>query len=188
MASILPWLLLLGSALVMLFELRSLMQSSDAEYYHPFTQAVIKLTNPLVNLPLWRNVRVGSFFLHGFIVAALISVVIWVLLGVLAFNLPLLYIPLAAFLMLLKTFGYLLIALLLAQALTSWLPATRGWSYLFAQITAPITAPVQRIIPPIGMIDISLMVVLIALYALNSLMYGLLKAIDFGLMIIWQII
>ena len=101
---------------------------------------------------------------------------------------PLLYIPLAALLMLLKTTGYLIIFLLLAQALTSWLPATRGWSFLFAQINAPIVAPVQRIIPPIGMIDISLMIVLIAIYALNSLMYAVLRQIDFGLLVIWQIV
>ena len=59
--------------------------------------------------------------------------------------------------------------LLFAQALLSWLPSTRGWSFYFSQITSFITAPVQRIIPPIGMIDISLMIVLIALFALNRL-------------------
>ncbi len=188
MASIFPWLLLLGSAVIMLFELRSLLQSSAADYYHPLTQAVTKLTNPLVNIPLWRNVRMGSFFMHGFVVAALVALVLWAFIALFMLQMPLWYIPLAAFLTLLKTTGYLIIFLLLAQALTSWLPATRSWSFLFAQINAPIVAPVQRIIPPIGMIDISLMVVLIAIYALNSLMYTLLKHIDFGLMIIWRLV
>ena len=68
-----------------------------------------------------------------------------------------------------KTFGYLIIILLLAQALTSWLPSTRQWSIFFSQITYPIVAPVQKIIPPIGMIDISLMIVMLGLFALDSL-------------------
>lgn len=188
MVSLFPWLIMLGSAAMMLFELRALMQSSAADYYHPFTQAVTRLTNPLVNVPLWRRARLGSFFVHGFIVAAIIALVLWAFLGLSVFGMPLLYIPIAALLMLIKTLGYLIIFLLLAQALTSWLPSTRGWSFLFAQINEPITSPVQRIIPPIGMIDISLMVVLIAIYALNSLMYSLLNHIDMGLMIIWRLI
>ena len=188
MASLFQGLLLVGSAVIMLFELRSLMQSSAADYYHPFTQAVTKLTNPVVNVPLWRNIRLGSFFMHGFVVAALLALGLWVVITLFFLNMPLLYIPIAALLMLLKTTGYLIIFLLLAQALTSWLQATRAWSFLFAQINAPIVAPVQRIIPPIGMIDISLMIVLIAIYALNSLMYAVLRQIDFGLMVIWQLV
>ena len=50
-------------------------------------------------------------------------------------------------------------------------------SYLCAQITSPLVAPIQKIIPPIGMIDISLMLIMIALFALNGLMARMLGAL-----------
>lgn len=176
------------TAVVMLFQLRTLLQSSGADYYHPFSQAVTKLTNPLVNLPFWRNIRVGHFYIAGFLAALAISLIVWLLLGLTAMRMPIFYSLLAGVFLFTKALGYLVICLLLAQALCSWLPATREWSFLFAQTTAPITAPVQRIIPPIGMIDISLMVVLIAIYALNSLIYKIFAALSRDLLVLWSIV
>ena len=82
------------------------------------------------------------------------------------------YIILIAVLMTVKAFGYLVLCLLLVQALTSWLPATRGLSFTLGQLTYPLVSPVQKIIPPIGMIDISLMIIMIAIFALNRLGYS----------------
>lgn len=176
------------TAVVMLFELRTLLQSSGADYYHPFSQAVTKLTNPLVNLPFWYSIRVGHFYVAGFIVALVISLVVWLVIGLVLLQIPVFYSLIGGVFLFTKSLGYLVICLLLAQALCSWLPSTREWSFLFAQTTAPITAPVQRLIPPIGMIDISLMVVLIAIYALNSLLYKLFAALDPNLMMLWRIV
>lgn len=180
------WILMyLATALVMLFQFRALLQSSSADYYHPITQAVTKLTNPLVNVSLWRNMRLGSFFMAGMIVSLLLSIAIWLISAVLLVNMPIFLAFCGALILWVKSFGYLLIVLLLVQALCSWLPATRSLSYLLGQATSPITAPVQRIIPPIGMIDISLMIVLFALYALNALILKVLLAINFNLGQLW---
>lgn len=176
------------TAVVMLFQLRTLLQSSGADYYHPFSQAVTKLTNPLVNVPVWRNVRAGHFWLAGFIVALVVALVAWLVIGLFMLQIPIFFSLLGGVFLFTKSLGYLIICLLLAQALCSWLPATREWSFLFAQTTAPITAPVQRLIPPIGMIDISLMVVLIAIYALNSLIYKLFSVLSYDLMMLWRIV
>ena len=67
----------------------------------------------------------------------------------------------------------LIFFLLIVQALTSWLHSTRSISILMYQITYPIVAPVQKVIPPIGMIDISLMIIIFVLYAVNGLCYKL---------------
>ena len=40
----LQFIIMLAEAFVILFELRALMQSSNIDYYHPVTQAVVKLT------------------------------------------------------------------------------------------------------------------------------------------------
>lgn len=166
-------LILIAEIVIGIFELRALLQSSSAPYYHPLVQFVAKVTDPLVRIMPFRQKHLGGFFFAGVLVAFLIALVFW---GVVVFmwfggmgNLAL--IPFLALLMTAKTFGYLLIILLLVQALTSWLPSTRSISALCYEITYPIVAPVQKVIPTIGVIDISLMVVLFVLYGLNILGY-----------------
>lgn len=164
--------IIIAEALVMLFELRFLLQSSSADYYHPFTQAILKLTNPIVNISFIRSMHVRQFFVGGLLVSFVISIIFWLAFGS-WIRLPLEYNLLLGLLMPIKVFGYLIFMLLIVQALTSWLPSTRHVSYYCYQLTAPLVVPVQKIIPPIGMIDISLMIVLIAMYAINSLFYRL---------------
>lgn len=171
--------------LIMLFELRILMQFSNADYYSPFTQTVLKITNPIVNLPGLRSLTIGRMPLGGLIVSWAIAFVFWLILVQFgSFFYPALF----SLMMVVKCFGYLLIALMIAQALTSWLPATQSWCLLFAQLTAPIVNPVRRIVPPIGMIDISLMIILFLLWALNAVITKMLFAIDRTLGSIWVFI
>ncbi|MBO6257738.1 MAG: YggT family protein [Succinivibrio sp.] len=171
LAALLNFLLMASEAVMMLFQLRALLQSSSADYYHPLTQGVIKLTGPVMNILPFKNLHLGSFFIGGFIVSFIVAAIFWIAIYFAAWTgqLGILYILFIAILMTIKTFGYLLLGLLFIQAITSWLPSTRKTSYLCYQITAPIVAPVQKIIPPIGMIDISLMIVMIVLFALNRL-------------------
>ena len=166
--------IMLAEAVIILFELRSLMQSSGIDYYHPATQTVVKLTEPVMKLLPFRNKSIKGFYYAGILVAFVLAVMFWFAFFVIYAGKP--DIPaviLLAVLMTVKSFGYLILFLLLAQALCSWLPATRGYSFMFGQLTYPIVAPVQKIIPPIGMIDISLMIVMIAIFALNRLAYSI---------------
>ncbi len=173
--------LLIGEAIVILFELRSMMQSSPADYYHPFVQAIARVTQPVIGITPFRQSHLGGFFYAGALVSLIFALVFWAVMlfvlnggfaaGIIA------YIPIFAVIMCVKCFGYLFLALLLVEALTSWLPSTRGVSYLCAQITSPLVSPIQKIIPPIGMIDISLMLIMIALFAVNSLLGRLLGSI-----------
>lgn len=174
------------TAVVMLFQLRSLMQSSSADFYNPVTQVVYKMTSPVVNMPGLRTMRMGSFFIGGILVSVIIGYVFWLVMSF-VFRMPFSFLLLGGLFLAVKTFGYLLIILLLAQALTSWLPATQRWSYFFGQITSPVVSPVQKVIPPIGMIDISLMIILLGLYFLNSGIYKLLAAVDRELFFLWAL-
>ena len=56
------------------------------------------------------------------------------------------------------------------RAILSWF--SRGQFYtdeLLAQLTEPLIAPIRRIIPPLGMIDISFMIFVFILMFLNLL-------------------
>ena len=61
--------IMLAEAVIILFELRSLMQSSGIDYYHPATQTVVKLTEPVMKLLPFRNKNIKGFYYAGFIVA-----------------------------------------------------------------------------------------------------------------------
>ena len=164
----------IAQAVIMLFLLRSLLQSSSVSYYHPLAQSVAKLTDPVIRFMPFRQKHIKGFFYAGFVIALIVALIFWLVMSLYFGSGDLLAAtPILGLLMTVKTFGYLLIVLLLVQALTSWLPATRGVSQLCAELTYPIVSPVQRIIPTIGMIDISLMVVLIIIYALNWLLLRL---------------
>ncbi len=167
----------------MLFQLRALMQTSSVDYYHKFTQTVVNLTEPLIKLLPFRNSNVKGFYYCGILISLILSFIFWaVVIFATDSSLNIILLVLLPILMTVKCFGYLLIGLMIVQALTSWLPSTRSLSYLLGQITYPVVAPVQRIIPPIGMIDISLMIVLLGLYLLNGLAYSVFGTIW---LIIW---
>jgi YggT family protein len=66
---------------------------------------------------------------------------------------------------------------IIAHAILSWLPIDRysnPVARLLDQITAPILEPLRRVIPPIGMMDVTPIVALILLQVLQALIHNLL--------------
>ena len=65
---------------------------------------------------------------------------------------------------------------LLARIILSWIPnldRTNPIVQLLHQLTDPILEPVRRTIPPLGMVDISPIVVFIGLQILRSIVIGM---------------
>jgi YggT family protein len=63
--------------------------------------------------------------------------------------------------------AYLLIMLI--YAVVSWVPSLRGrWSDYIARLVEPVLVPIRRIIPPVGGLDISFLVVIILLQLIDS--------------------
>ena len=64
---------------------------------------------------------------------------------------------------------------LIARAVTSFFPVTPGTAFaqivdVLYKLTEPILAPMRRIIPPLGMFDMSFLVVLIGLQVITALL------------------
>jgi YggT family protein len=56
------------------------------------------------------------------------------------------------------------VVLMLAYALVSWVPSLRGkWTEYIAMLVEPVLTPVRRIIPPLGGLDISFLIVILAI-------------------------
>lgn len=155
------------------FLLRVLLPLCRADARNPFSQAIIRFTNPLVMplrrvLPAWGRIDTGA--LVALLLVQLIATgVVWLMQG-----LPLF--PAA----ILATAGRdLIIALLqlyfiviLGYVILSWVaPGTYSpGTNLLASLSNPVLRPFQRLIPPIAGIDFSAVFALIAIQALQILL------------------
>ena len=66
----------------------------------------------------------------------------------------------------------LLLYALIGRALLSWVDPRGQWtiSRILADVTEPVVAPLRRVIPPVGMLDLSFMVAVMLVWVLESLL------------------
>jgi YggT family protein len=70
----------------------------------------------------------------------------------------------------LTTFLYLLLVAVIIRSLLSWFPMSprNPFVQFIARVTDPLIQPVRRVVPPLGMIDLSGMIVIVVLYVMIS--------------------
>ncbi|WP_319783270.1 YggT family protein [Oceanisphaera sp. IT1-181] len=171
---------------LMVILLRIWLQLARADFYNPVSQFVLKATNPVLT-PLRR-------FIPGFFGIDMAAVVLAVL--VVALKLALLYAlhiisaeaaswfewVLLIVLTIVKKIGTMLFWVLIIRALLSWVSqGNNPVEYLMFQLTEPLLAPIRRIIPAMGGIDLSMLVFFIILQVLNFLMSDLFGSLWLGL-------
>lgn len=157
---------------LMVVILRVWLQLARADYYNPLCQFMVKVTNPLV-LPLRRILPMaGNWDLASLVLAYLLAVLKIIALSAVygaAFLSPVLF--LSGLLVLIQQFLQLLFWVVLIRAIASWF--TQGYNPMIAilvQLTEPFLAPIRRIIPPIGGLDLSVLVLIIAIQAVRILL------------------
>jgi YggT family protein len=171
--------------------LRFLLQLVRADFYNPISQFLVKLTNPLV-LPIRKVVPVFG----GVDTASLLLTLLLQLLGIAAIlvlngvGIP--PIPLLVIWSVLGVMGLLVniyFFALLAMIILSWVaPGSRhpAISILY-QVTEPIMAPLRRILPPMGGLDFSPILVFVLINVIQIVLrhladgVGLHPALVFGL-------
>lgn len=76
---------------------------------------------------------------------------------------------LCEFLPALSTVIWIYTIIMIAYAVVSWIPDIRGrWTDYLAMLVEPVLAPVRRIIPSVGGLDLSFLVVIILLNVLRG--------------------
>ncbi|WP_314722151.1 YggT family protein [Haemophilus pittmaniae] len=154
--------------------LRVWLQLARADFYTPLSQFVVKCTQPVL-APLRRVFRP----IKNIDIAALVMIFI---LNALKFVLFILNFDIAGIVLLgvlgiIKSIGVTIFYVLLLGALLSWFAQTNAGASIYFQINQlnePLLRPIRRILPTLGMIDFSPMVVLLVLLLLNNLMLDLL--------------
>ncbi|MEC9484007.1 MAG: YggT family protein [Halomonas sp.] len=159
-----------------LLMLRFLLQASRADYYNPLSQSVVKVTQPVVK-PLQGILRpVGRFDLAtlgaGFIIKAIsIIAIVQIALGAMP---PLGGVAIASLAALASAILDIYFFALIGMIILSWVApqASHPGAILIHQLVEPIMAPVRKVIPPLGMIDLSPIVVFIAISLLDGIIVG----------------
>ena len=153
--------------------LRFLLQWVRADFYNPLVQFLVRITNPPL-LPL-RRIVPGY---RGLDLAAVVLAVVLQLIEVTLLNALSIQpvgvggLLMLAILELIKLLINIYLWGVIIQAVLSWFnpdpyhPAAR----VLAQLTAPVLRPVQRLLPPISGVDLSPMLVVVALIFISLLL------------------
>lgn len=147
--------------------LRFLLQWVRADFYNPLCQFLVKVTNPPLRplrriIPGYAGMDLASLVLMIVLKAVEIALLGLVVAGRVPAPLGLLVISLAE---ILRLIIYIFMFTIIVQVILSWVnpgaynPAT----VLLYRLTEPLLAPARRLIPPMGGLDLSPLVVLILL-------------------------
>ena len=155
---------LLGLFLIAML-LRFLLQTVRADFYNPISQFVVKLTNPLVIplraiIPGYAGIDFASLVLVFLLQMAGIALVFLLRLGTLP---PLHSLVLGAMLGVVALLVQFYFFALLATIILSWVAqgSRHPAILLLYQVTEPIMAPFRKLLPAMGGLDFSPIIVFI---------------------------
>lgn len=171
-------LFLFSLALVLRFTL----QAVRADFYNPFSQAIIKITDPLIRpsrrvIPAIGGVDIASLLLALVTIAGYLYVPV-LFAGLSASPAAIL---IGACLSLIDLFLDVFFWALIAVVVISWLTLLNVASpgnlnplvRLLDDITRPLLEPIRRVLPPVGGFDFSVLVALGVIFVLQNLLIGL---------------
>lgn len=171
-------LFLFSLALVLRFTL----QAVRADFYNPFSQAIIKITDPLIRpsrrvIPAIGGVDIASLLLALVTIAGYLYVPV-LFAGLSASPAAIL---IGACLSLIDLFLEVFFWALIAVVVISWLTLLNVASpgnlnplvRLLDDITRPLLEPIRRVLPPVGGFDFSVLVALGVIFVLQNLLIGL---------------
>lgn len=164
----------LGGLYLLAILLRFLLQIARADFYNPFTQAIVKVTDPAVRIfrrfvPGYRGVDFASLvlalllqcvfttllmILEGERISGLGQVITWSVLGLLSF--------------VLNIYFWSMIVSIIASFIAPY--SAHPALSLIRQLTEPLMAPFRRLLPSMGGLDLSPIFVFLALQIIRTVL------------------
>jgi YggT family protein len=158
---------------LMVIILRLWLQLARADFYNPFSQFVVKATQPVVG-PLRRFIpSIGALdtaTLVFAIVVAMLKVVTLMLIfgGGLP---PVVPLVIASLGILIGQVLSLVFWILIIRAILSWVSqGNNPIEYLMHQLTEPLLAPIRKVLPAMGGLDLSVLVAILAIQFIRLLL------------------
>ncbi|MFM1897550.1 MAG: hypothetical protein RLZZ385_2624 [Pseudomonadota bacterium] len=169
----------LGGLYLLAVLLRFLLQIAKADFYNPVSQAVVRVTNPLVKvfrsfIPGYRGFDFSSLVLalvvetilvvslvalYGFQMPGMGTIITWSVVGVVSFIINIYYWAIIA--------SIIMSFVMMFSGSMNPHPALR----LIWQLTEPVMAPIRKVIPPMGGLDFSPIFIFIAIQLLRNILY-----------------
>jgi YggT family protein len=172
--------------LILVVMLRFILQLVRANFYNPISQFTVKVTTPLLR-PLRRVIPgVGGIDIASIVLMFLLKTLELVLIMLVSAQAPQLLAAMAIAIpeLIGLAINFFLFAILI-QVILSWVnpDSYSPLTDLLHSVTAPLLRPAQRLIPPIGGLDLSPMAVLVGLQLLKMLLIPPLQMLSAGLLL-----
>ncbi len=158
---------------LMVVLLRLWLQFARADFYNPFSQFVVKATQPIVApmrriLPSIGRLDTATLVL-ALIVAGLKIVTLNVVLG--GSGLNIMSVVILSFVIVIKEILTLVMYVLILRAIMSWVSqGNNPMELVLSQLTEPMLAPIRKRMPEMGGLDVSMMVVIVLLLFIQKLL------------------
>jgi len=165
--------------LIIIVMLRFVLAYVRADFYNPLTQSFVKISNPFLSIFNRVFPVIGSIDTAAIALLFSLKILQTYLLHLIS-DQPFIFIQssLISIYLLLQTATYMYIVSFIALVLSSWIVPHSGvyknpaLSVIYS-ITEPLLSRVRKIIPPVGILDFSVMVAMVALFIfLEILRYG----------------
>lgn len=150
------------------FLLRFIMQWTRADFYNPFAQFIVRVTDPLVRparrfLPSARSVDMPTLL----VLIALEALVTWALLAMFGLSVPIANFIVQVLLRLVSLTLWFYTGAIFVYVILSWVGQGRysPIGAILSDLVEPVLRPVRRIVPPIGGLDLTPLLVLILIQA-----------------------
>ncbi len=169
----------LGHLVMLALLLRFLLQANRADFYNPVSQALVKMTAPVLNplrrlIPAWRNFDLATLlvallfgtlasalmiFSAGYVLPGIGTLLSWAFLGILSYILKIYF------------WG------LLISVIISWVAPYSGNPalLLIQQILDPLQRLFRKVIPPMGGLDLSPIFIFLGIQVVEIMLVGTLR-------------
>ncbi|EXJ12378.1 YggT family protein [Nitrincola nitratireducens] len=162
----------IGEIFAFIAILRFLLQAAQADFYNPISQAVVKFTQAPV-APIQKVVpKIGRFDFSPLVLAFLIKLITLVILVTLSSNIGLDVLALAmlALVGVIDSLLSMIFWATIGSVIISWVApgSPHPAPQILLQITEPLFALVRRVLPSIGGLDLSPIVIFLVIQIIQS--------------------
>lgn len=165
--------------------LRFLFQVTRADFYNPFSQFIVRITNPFL-LPLRRVVPgVAGIDLASIVLLVILQMIeLWLIYWISGYSPNVVGLLVLSIGKLLSLAFSVFFFTILIQVIISWVNpgAYNPITSLLYSLNEPLLAPARRLIPPISGLDLSPLVVIIALQLASYLVVAPISDMGKGLL------